>query len=44
MQVLLVVLLAWIALKWTSPTIRRVSAGVLLAAGLGWFVMRLIRV
>ncbi|HLX44335.1 MAG TPA: HupE/UreJ family protein [Bryobacteraceae bacterium] len=44
MQVLLVVLLAWIALKWTSPMTRRMSAGILLAAGLGWFVTRLIHV
>lgn len=44
MQVLLVFLLIWIALKWTTPTMRRISATVLLAAGLGWFVTRLIRV
>lgn len=43
MQALLVLLLVWIALKWATPTLRRISATVLLAAGLGWFVTRLIR-
>jgi hypothetical protein len=43
MQVILVFLLVWAAQKWATPTIRRASAGVLLAAGLGWFVTRLIR-
>jgi hypothetical protein len=43
LQTLLVALLIWAALKWTTPQMRRVSAGVLLAAGLGWFASRLIR-
>lgn len=43
MQVLLVFLLVWMALKWATPMVRRVSASVLLVAGLGWFTARLIR-
>jgi hypothetical protein len=43
MQVVLVALLVWLALKWTTPAMRRVSASVLLVVGLGWFLTRLIR-
>jgi hypothetical protein len=43
MQVALVALLVWLALKWITPASRRIYASVLLAVGLGWFVTRLIR-
>jgi hypothetical protein len=40
---MLVALFAWVALRWATPLVRRVGAGVLLAAGLGWFAVRVIR-
>jgi hypothetical protein len=44
MQALVALALVWMAAKWATPVMRRAGAGVLLAAGLGWFVTRLIRV
>jgi len=42
-QAALIAILAWAALRWSTPGIRRTSAAVLLAGGIGWFVLRLMR-
>lgn len=42
-QAALLALLAFAAIRWLTPTLRRAGAWVLLIAGLGWFVTRLLR-
>jgi HupE / UreJ protein len=43
LQGALIAMLAWAALQWSTPMIRRACAVMLLAAGLGWFLLRIIR-
>ncbi len=41
-QCVLIAILAWAALRWATPIIRRAGAIALLVIGLGWFALRLI--
>jgi hypothetical protein len=43
-QFVLIALLTWLALRFSTPVLHRITAILLLLASLGWFVSRLVRV